>query len=342
MLAVRNRDNNSGRGGVDSCPTEIVKALLAVKGIDVNVVDSDGATALTYALGGISGGSTALTNALRAVAGVEKLPWTAEHWMAEQTLAEHRDSSEIIKALLAVEGIEVNAEKVQSGVTALMLAAHRGLTEIVQALLALKGIEVNARDESGKTALHAVTRVRYNSELKQNEKIDVQRIVESLIISGAEVDAVDNDGNTAWMQVSPRYLCLPDENSILDVLQGGFQRLQRIWEERKLMVLQGLSVFYNGKIIDQRLPSALQETISEYDCAPQLEHLSSMLYRFNNCRLQLNDLSLMIKRGEWNRRDANQAITEGSPVITFSESAKRSRADSPDIAEDNSIKKAKP
>ena len=98
--------------------TEIVRALLAAPGIDVNKADNYGGTAVMQAA--------------------------------------NEGHTEIVIALLAAPGIDVNKAD-NGGYTAILLAAYKGHTEIVRALLAAPGIDLNKRatdgDYKGYTAL---------------------------------------------------------------------------------------------------------------------------------------------------------------------------------------------
>ena len=103
MVAAKNGD------------AETVAEMLAVRGIDVNKTDVNGATPLHAAV--------------------------------------DRGYPEIVKLLLAVRGIDVN--KVYSGWAPLHAAADSGYTEIVKLLLAVRGIDVNKADNNGRTPLRA-------------------------------------------------------------------------------------------------------------------------------------------------------------------------------------------
>jgi len=125
---------------------EIVKLLLAVPGIDINLQNKYGDTALIVAC--------------------------------------KERNAEIVKLLLAVPEININLKN-EYGDTALIITCRKGNVEIVKLLLADPKIDVNLKNTYGDTAL-AVSTVENNFN-----------IVNILLITGADINIIDNSGNKA-------------------------------------------------------------------------------------------------------------------------------------------------
>jgi ankyrin repeat protein len=102
---------------------EIVQALLAKRGIDVNAANIYSETPLM--------------------------------------LASFRGHLDVVEALLAAPGINVNAANV-SDYTSLHDAARAGRNEVVRVLLAAPGINVNATTIRGETPLHLVAKTDFH------------------------------------------------------------------------------------------------------------------------------------------------------------------------------------
>ena len=137
--------------------TETVRALLAVRNINVNGQDVSGRTPLHMA------GNTEIVQALLTAPDigynmVDKKEQTPLH------LASYEGNTQIVRLLLAVRNISVNDQD-EDGRTPLHLASIAGNTEIVQALLAAPDIDVNIRDVDEETPLQIAYHLPSNTEI---------------------------------------------------------------------------------------------------------------------------------------------------------------------------------
>ena len=107
---------------------EVVKALLAAPGIDINKANHKGRTAIT--------------------------------------MAAFDDHIEVVRALLAAPGIDINKADTEYGMTAIMCAGSFGYIEVVRALLAAPGIDVNKADKDGWTALLWASQKRHHEVVR--------------------------------------------------------------------------------------------------------------------------------------------------------------------------------
>jgi ankyrin repeat protein len=123
-----------------------VQKLLA-KGIDVNKADQRGWTALTLAA---KEGHVEIVRALLATPGIDVNVKLSRSGMTALMFAATFDRPEVVQELLN-RGANVN-EVDNEGRTALMWAATMGHAEVVRALLATPGINVNAKNNQGRTA----------------------------------------------------------------------------------------------------------------------------------------------------------------------------------------------
>lgn len=124
-------------------------AVLLEDGVDVNLADGEGWTALIAAA---SEGHADIATALLAIPGIDvnACNHDQETALLRATAGGH---VEIVGALLAVEGLDVNAATA-TGKSALIIAASTGDDALVELLLTEGvGLDVNARDNSGNTAL---------------------------------------------------------------------------------------------------------------------------------------------------------------------------------------------
>ena len=113
-------------------------------------------------------------------------------------------------SLLLEKGADVNAWT-HTGSTALKYASEYGYTDIISLLLA-NGADVNAEDNNGKTALMAATEYGWWTKEFDDDDEDgfnlpsltkaeiegqIDNTVSLLLEKGADVNAEDNNGNTA-------------------------------------------------------------------------------------------------------------------------------------------------
>ncbi len=124
--------------------TDLVTKLLN-KGVDVDVKDEVGYTALIYAAGN---GRTEIVKLL-----VREGNWTnrSESFGRAMAVAIGRRHLEIAKFLIE-KGASLNERTKNHKLTPLMVAASNGYTEVVQALIN-NGADINAKSALGLTAL---------------------------------------------------------------------------------------------------------------------------------------------------------------------------------------------
>ena len=190
-----------------------IAELLIAKGADVNARDDDGETPLDTA---IQIRSTKLADLLRKHGGKRGDWFNADNSIHRAARAGH---IEAVKKHLG-DGTDVNAKNAD-GWTPLHEAARWGQKEIAELLIA-KGADMNAKGEDGWTPLDwAITNIR-GAHYKQTETIALLRkhggkksewfkaeesihiaakighleAVKQHLASGADVNAIDHEGNT--------------------------------------------------------------------------------------------------------------------------------------------------
>uniref|UniRef100_A0A0G4IDB5 Uncharacterized protein n=1 Tax=Chromera velia CCMP2878 TaxID=1169474 RepID=A0A0G4IDB5_9ALVE len=199
---------------------------------DVNIVDGDGRTALTYAseCGSVEVVKLLLTHAadvnsrdkerqtvllwgvrsgvpevvrLLLEGGTKTDVLERGGWETELICASAKGFTDVVKVLLG-GGANVNGLN-RFGETALMHACMKGNEEVVRVLLEHRGgkwgrgkADVHAKDEEGKTTLMLVTRNR-----KDEMPVSVYAsIVKALLKAKANMNAADGSGRTALMFAS--------------------------------------------------------------------------------------------------------------------------------------------
>jgi ankyrin repeat protein len=127
--------------------TQLVARLLG-EGRDVNEADESGYTALFLAS---QNGHVEVVRLLLARKGV-KVNKTAQNGATALMVASLKGHVEVVRLLLARKDVEVNKSE-EDGYTALTLASYEGHVEVVRLLLAHQGVEVNKTTPNGDTAL---------------------------------------------------------------------------------------------------------------------------------------------------------------------------------------------
>lgn len=125
-----------------------VQVLLAADGIDVDVGDTFGETALYLAA---SNGHDAV---MRALVDSGKVDVNAMSWSGTPLhIAAERGHDSAVRLLLKIDEIDVNVRK-GSGDTPLAVAAEKGHQAVVECLLAADGVEPATKNIRGWTPLH--------------------------------------------------------------------------------------------------------------------------------------------------------------------------------------------
>jgi ankyrin repeat protein len=153
--------------------------ILVQKGVNLDVRDNDGNTALMIAFE--AGNDKASKLLIDAGANLDIRDNTGKTALM---LAAEKGEFDVVDALI-VAGANLNIRD-NAGKTALMLAAAKGLVDLVRILIVAKA-NLNIRDNDGKTALMLAA---------EEGRADV---VEALIVAKADLNIRDNAGKTALM-----------------------------------------------------------------------------------------------------------------------------------------------
>ncbi|EAU92058.2 hypothetical protein CC1G_06045 [Coprinopsis cinerea okayama7 len=165
---------------------DIVEPLLGVPGIEVDVVNWLGRTALMEA---VRRGHRGTVERLFRVSGVE-VPSVDRLGRTPLMLAAEGGNEDIFERFLNVPGVDVN-DGDSLGTTVLMEAVARGRTGMVTRLLEMPGVNVNARDVHGRTALMLAA--------QRGDKWAVGRLLE---VPGADIDTVDREGGSSVLKLA--------------------------------------------------------------------------------------------------------------------------------------------
>jgi ankyrin repeat protein len=166
--------------------------LLLERGADLEMQDKEGLTPIFYA---VQSKSLEIFYFLKEKGAnlfhVEKQGRTLFYWTASLGRMELLD-------VLLQAGLDPNATT-KLGRTALSKSAWNGSVDIMRYLLKLKNIQIEVKDKNGRTALHNAVwgsaGGREGKKMGQNAT-DSPECAELLISHGADLEAVDNAGNT--------------------------------------------------------------------------------------------------------------------------------------------------
>ena len=137
---------------------ELLSLLIAV-GADVNQADSDGWTALYWAVGNRN---PQCMNLLLGAPGID-VNKAANNGETPLYRAVESEKPNAVKALLEVSGIDVNKAD-SEGRTPLWRAAESGNVQCVKLLLGAEGIDLNRKDNDGRTPLYQAFDNAYHNE----------------------------------------------------------------------------------------------------------------------------------------------------------------------------------
>ncbi|KAI5816811.1 hypothetical protein BZA77DRAFT_55411 [Pyronema omphalodes] len=199
--------------------SEIVRILLD-KGVSVNLMDSMGQSALSWAS---RKGHDSVVKLLLQADGIninskDKIDRTA------LICASQYGHDSVVKLLLQADGIDINSQD-DDGRTALIWASDEGHDSVVELLLQADGIDINSKDHYGRTALICASEFGHDSVVKlllQADGIDINSkdhygrsalicasefghdsVVKLLLqADGIDINSQDDDGRTALIWAS--------------------------------------------------------------------------------------------------------------------------------------------
>jgi ankyrin repeat protein len=162
---------------------EVVRLLLSHRDIDINRVDSEGATALYIAseLGRIETVRLLLSKSKSEI----DMNKATKSGATALNIAFQKGHVEVFCLLLSKSEIDIN-KIMDNGVTALFMASQLGHLEAVRLLLSKSDIDINKAMKDGATALYIAS---------QEDNVKVVRLL--LSKSGIDINKADNDGATA-------------------------------------------------------------------------------------------------------------------------------------------------
>ncbi|CAI9744133.1 serine/threonine-protein phosphatase 6 regulatory ankyrin repeat subunit B-like isoform X15 [Octopus vulgaris] len=273
---------------------DVVKVLLNSKennNLQVNQGNNRGQTALYYACryGQINIVELLLQQNGIDVNAVENKGFTALH------LACQYGSKDVVELLLQQNGSDICAVTKQ-GHTPLHIASAHGRTEVVELLLQQNGIDANKVNEEGNTPLHLAVRKQQHdvvaSMLAQDSvKLDIENndkrtplleavyaahigIVHKLTTCGANINAVDKDGNNC-LHIAAEKQEFHSEKEHIPILDECCEELQLEGDRRLSGIVVGGYLASHGASLYHRN----DEKVTPLDCIEN-QHLKEKLKTF--------------------------------------------------------------
>ena len=193
-------------------------------------------------------------------------------------------------------GACINAPANREGDTHLMVACALERLDTVQLLL-VHGVSVDARNALGRTALGAYcTYMKAEYDNERNAKKPVLPLVPLLVEFGADINAVDNDGNTPLMIyiARGRDLCTEVAQVLLD--SGADVTVENRRGKTVSDILQGISDAIDERYRERESfesePSEYSESIDEY---VPVEELMSLFWRYEESNQQTSEVEPVLK-----------------------------------------------
>ncbi|TFK17905.1 ankyrin [Coprinopsis marcescibilis] len=165
---------------------DVVGFLMGVEGVDVNLADRDGQTALFAA---VAHHRASLVKAMLLRGGFDVNGAATELYERSHTpltLGSITGQRDIVQLLLEAEGIDVNGVGLD-GETAVMLVAQQGHDDILKMLLKTNGIDVISLDEKGS----------FNSLMRAARSGNSEAVATVLKHGTFDINARDDRGNSA-------------------------------------------------------------------------------------------------------------------------------------------------
>jgi ankyrin repeat protein len=141
----------------------VVKLFLQTEGIDVNSKDDYGQS--TAFLVASEKGHDAVVKPLLQMDGIDINSKDRNGWTA-LSLASENGHDAVVKLLLQKEGIDINSKDGRYDQTALSWASEQGHDSVVKLLLQAEGIDINSKDIRGRTALSSALRYYHTSTVQ--------------------------------------------------------------------------------------------------------------------------------------------------------------------------------
>jgi ankyrin repeat protein len=194
MLARKGRDKkpdaNAKREDLVQAAAEgnlgRIKRVLA-KGVDINQRDAKGCTAILRAAG--AGHAGVVSTLIASGANLNLAAKNGTTPIGAAVLGNHRE----IAQMLVDHGVDVGQPQL-FGISPLMLAAARWYSDMAASLLKM-GADIDGQDEAQGSALMAAVQ----NALLADDASAAETTVETLLKAGADVNAANDEGQTALM-----------------------------------------------------------------------------------------------------------------------------------------------